>query len=113
VSSPTVESSDVRAALSRIREIVRETPILPVEYHGLRVHLKLELLQHTGSFKPRGVLNKLLSMPRIPEAGCVAASGGNHGIAVAWAAKEMRVKARIYLPIGSPTFKVNKTIRRR
>jgi threonine dehydratase len=66
------------------------------------VSLKLELLQHAGSFKPRGAFNALLSQP-IPKAGVAAASGGNHGAAVAYAAKQLALKARIFVPeIAAP-----------
>jgi threonine dehydratase len=66
------------------------------------VSLKLEFLQHAGSFKSRGAFNTLLSMP-IGPAGVAAASGGNHGAAVAYAAKRLGVKARIFVPeISSP-----------
>jgi threonine dehydratase len=64
--------------------------------------LKLELLQHAGSFKARGAFNTLLSVP-VGEAGVAAASGGNHGAAVAYAANRLGVKARIFVPeISSP-----------
>lgn len=65
---------------------------------------KLELLQHTGSFKPRGALASLLSRP-VPPAGVVAASGGNHGLAVAFAARKLGVPSRIFVPSVSATTK--------
>jgi threonine dehydratase len=61
------------------------------------VALKLELMQHTGSFKPRGAFNNLLSR-EVPAAGVVAASGGNHGAAVAFAAAKLGIPARIFVP---------------
>ncbi len=64
--------------------------------------LKLELFQHAGSFKPRGAFNNLTSI-NVPPSGVAAASGGNHGAAVAFAARALGVKARIFVPeISSP-----------
>ena len=64
-------------------------------------------MQHTGSFKPRGAFNRLLNAT-IPEAGVIAASGGNHGAAVAYAARALGVKAEIFVPTGTPATKVNR-----
>ena len=93
--------SDIRAAHERIATRVRRTPVLelaPGELgHDGPVSLKLEFLQHAGSFKSRGAFNSLLSQP-IPAAGVTAASGGNHGAAVAFAARELGVPARIFVP---------------
>jgi threonine dehydratase len=69
--------------------------------------LKLELTQHTGSFKPRGIFNRILSA-RIPEAGVIAASGGNAGLAVAYAARKLRIPAEIFVPVTSPRVKVSR-----
>jgi threonine dehydratase len=85
---------------------VRETPVLQVDEalvgHGAPVALKLELLQHTGSFKPRGAFNGLLGQ-RVPPSGVIAASGGNHGAAVAYAARVLGHRAEIFVPeIASP-----------
>jgi threonine dehydratase len=64
--------------------------------------LKLESLQHSGSFKPRGAFTNLLTRP-VPPAGVVAASGGNHGVAVAYAARQLRIPATIFVPtVASP-----------
>ncbi len=69
---------------------------------GYPVTLKLECFQHTGSFKARGAFNRLLSSP-VPEAGVIAASGGNHGLAVAYAARDLGIRAEIFVPeIASP-----------
>jgi threonine dehydratase len=68
--------------------------------------LKLEQMQHTGSFKARGAMNSLLSMD-VPKAGLVAASGGNHGAAVAWAAARLGHRARIYVPELAGEAKIN------
>jgi len=68
---------------------------------------KLELLQHTGSFKPRGALYRALTS-EVPSSGLTAASGGNHGLAVAWVAAELGVPAEIFVPEVSPQAKVDK-----
>ena len=72
---------------------------------GFPVTLKLELLQHAGSFKPRGAFNRLLSA-ELPAAGAIAASGGNHGAAVAYAARSLGVTAEIFVPALTPPAKV-------
>jgi threonine dehydratase len=69
--------------------------------------LKLELLQHAGSFKPRGAFNRLLSAD-LPPAGVIAASGGNHGAAVAFAARTLGVTAEIFVPLPTPAEKVQR-----
>jgi threonine dehydratase len=97
---------EIERAAARIEGHVRETPVVapgPGAF-GLDhpVVLKLEYLQHAGSFKPRGAFNNLLSRA-VPGAGVAAASGGNHGIAVAHAARALGHKARIFVPsISSP-----------
>jgi threonine dehydratase len=88
-----------------------ETPIYPSETFSRRcdreVRLKAENLQRTGAFKIRGAVNKLATLtPSQREAGVVAASAGNHGQAVAWAARELGVSARIYVPLDAPMAKV-------
>lgn len=92
---------DITAAAARIAGRVRKTPILSVEAGALGlpypVMLKLEHTQVTGSFKVRGAFNTMLSR-EVPEAGVVAASGGNHGAAVAYAATELGHASRIYVP---------------
>ncbi|MFW8593715.1 threonine/serine dehydratase [Cribrihabitans neustonicus] len=90
---------EIRSAAERIRSHIQETPVLEARGFGLDypVSLKLEHMQHTGSFKARGAFNTLLSAP-VPDAGLVAASGGNHGAAVAYAASQLGHKARIYVP---------------
>src|SRR4051812_42339178 len=95
-----ISREDIRAADARIAPHIRRTPVwtLPAGFgHDGPVSLKLEFLQHAGSFKPRGAFNTLLSQP-IPAAGVAAASGGNHGAAVAHAAEELGPKARIFVP---------------
>ena len=90
-----------------IRPRIRRTPVVTVAgddlgLEGVAVTLKLELLQHSGSFKARGAFANLL-LRKVPPAGVVAASGGNHGVAVAFAARTLGVPAKIFLPrISSP-----------
>lgn len=96
----------IHKAHRRIKHHVRSTPVLDcadgaLDYRG-PVSLKLELLQHAGSFKPRGAFNTMLAEP-IPTVGVAAASGGNHGAAVAYAAQRLGIAARIFVPeIASP-----------
>lgn len=94
------------AAGERIAGRVRRTPVIEVEVDGHPVVLKLELLQHTGSFKPRGAFNRILGAGAVPDAGVIAASGGNHGVAVAFAASSLGLPAEIFVPEVSPTIKV-------
>ncbi|PCJ07191.1 MAG: threonine dehydratase [Rhodobacteraceae bacterium] len=91
--------SDIQAAAKRITGHIQVTPTLQVSGFGLNypVELKLEHMQHTGSFKARGAFNTLLSQS-VPAAGLVAASGGNHGAAVGYAAHKLGHRARIYVP---------------
>ena len=98
----TVNRAAIAATYDRIRPHVRRTPIIEIDAgdFGLTPRplvFKLELFQHTGSFKPRGALASLLSRPA-PTAGVVAASGGNHGLAVAFAARKLGVRATIFVP---------------
>ncbi|WP_431298193.1 threonine/serine dehydratase [Tabrizicola sp. BL-A-41-H6] len=89
---------EIETAASRIAGHVRVTPVLEVDIPGIGpVELKLEHLQHTGSFKARGAFNRLIKGP-VPPAGVVAASGGNHGAAVAFAARKLGHQARIFVP---------------
>src|SRR5579872_4656914 len=101
------------AAIERvIRPYIRRTPIIEVEgsEFGLKcasVILKLELFQHAGSFKARGAFANLLTRD-IPTAGVVAASGGNHGAAVAFAAMKSKVPAKIFVPRVSSSTKIER-----
>jgi threonine dehydratase len=96
----------ITAAAGRISPFVRHTPVLRAELGACEaVALKLELLQHAGSFKPRGAFNRLLSAA-IPAAGVIAASGGNHGAAVAYAARILGVSAEIFVPAATPAAKL-------
>ncbi len=104
----TVSVDEVRAAAERIAGRVRRTPVIQVA-PGLT--FKLELLQHTGSFKPRGAFNRLLTAKETGELtgqGIVAASGGNAGLAAAYAARELGVPARIFVPVNAPAPKLTK-----
>ena len=91
--------SEIEAAAMRITGHARVTPTLTTSGFGLAapVEMKLEQLQHTGSFKARGAFNTLLAAP-VPSAGLVAASGGNHGAAVGYAAAQLGHKAAIFVP---------------
>lgn len=92
---------EVEDAAARIAGRVRRTPVLTVDHDGAPLALKLEYLQHTGSFKPRGMFNRLLTAQEdgeLTDAGVVAASGGNAGLAVAYAAGTIGVRAEIYVP---------------
>ncbi|NUW40110.1 pyridoxal-phosphate dependent enzyme [Nonomuraea rhodomycinica] len=96
----TVTYEDVTGAARRIAGHVLRTPVLEVS-PGL--FLKLEQLQHAGSFKTRGAFNRILSAGELPPAGVIAASGGNHGLAVAHAARALGIRAEIFVPeVTSP-----------
>ena len=106
---PFPDQRHIRDAYSRIREYVRRTPVLEMQGADFALgtfplFLKLELLQHTGSFKARGAVTNLM-FREVPSAGVVAASGGNHGVAVAFAAKRFNVPARIFVPSVCPAAK--------
>ena len=106
-----VSRADVEVAAKRIAGRVRRTPMvhLTVGDLGLPGHLalKMEHLQHTGSFKARGAFNRILSA-EVSESGVIAASGGNHGAAVAYAARELGFRAEIYVPEISSAVKVRR-----
>jgi threonine dehydratase len=106
-----VGRAEIEAAAGNIAGIVRRTPTIDpgVGFHetGADVVCKLELLQHTGSFKPRGALHRALTSD-VPSSGLIAASGGNHGLAVAWAGRHLGVPAEIFVPEVSPPAKVAK-----
>jgi len=105
-------ASDIDAAAARISPHVRHTPVLHLAGGDLglghAVTLKLELLQHAGSFKPRGAFNRILAAREageLPAAGVIAASGGNHGAAVAYAARALGLTAEIFVPELTPPAK--------
>ncbi|MBZ9815888.1 threonine/serine dehydratase [Mesorhizobium sp. CA7] len=106
----TITRERIAAVERRIRRYVRRTPIMRVDMSdfdrpAFPADLKLECLQHSGSFKARGAFTNLLER-RVPEAGVVAASGGNHGAAVAYAAMKLGHKATIFVPEVSPPAKL-------
>ncbi len=109
---PLVLPTDIELAARRIGGHVRATPVLAVAAADLGlahdVTLKLELLQHAGSFKPRGAFNRImkaLEEGAVPASGIVAASGGNHGAAVAYAARALGLHAEVFVPSSSPSMK--------
>ncbi len=95
----------VADAAERIRGHVRRTPLLRTSYAGVDLVLKLEHLQLTGSFKVRGALNALLQLGRDARGGVVAASGGNHGLGVAYAGRKLGVPTKIVVPATVPAAK--------
>lgn len=103
--------SDVAEAAARIAGGVRRTPVIELDGAEVgvagRVFLKLELLQHTGSFKARGALNNVLSL-QADATGVCAASGGNHGAAVAWAASRAGLRADVFVPASSTPTKLQR-----
>ncbi|HLX25331.1 MAG TPA: threonine/serine dehydratase [Usitatibacter sp.] len=106
MASPLDEEA-IRATYARIAPHVRKTPVLEVDgadfgLPGRRIVFKLEFLQHAGSFKTRGAFNQMLTR-EIGPAGVVAASGGNHGAATAFAAMKTKHPATIFIPtVASP-----------
>jgi threonine dehydratase len=102
---------DIRAAAERIGGRVHRTPLLPAtqlgDRAGVRLVLKCENFQKTGSFKPRGALNKILSLPDAERArGLVTVSAGNHAQAVAWAARIAGAAAVVVMPTDAPRSKI-------
>jgi threonine dehydratase len=109
-----VTPDDIEAAAARIGDRVRRTPVLEPGRGtfglDLGVVLKLELLQHTGCFKPRGALNRIMTN-EVPEVGVIAASGGNHAAAVAYAATVLGIPAEIHVPAATPAIKLERLAR--
>jgi threonine dehydratase len=107
VVDASVNPAAISETFARIRGHVRETPVVAVDgadfgLAPMRLMLKLELLQHSGSFKVRGAFANLL-LRQVPAAGVTAASGGNHGVAVAFAARALGIRAKIFVPtVASP-----------
>src|SRR5450432_609127 len=105
--TPVITRDQIQSAYARIAPHIRRTPVIEVDSADFSLNLgtltlKLELLQHAGSFKSRGAFNNLLTRT-IPRAGVVAASGGNHGAAVAFAAMKLGISAKIFIPsVASP-----------
>jgi threonine dehydratase len=106
-----ISRTEIQDAGRRIARHVRRTPVIALEDKAFgidaKIFSKLECLQHTGSFKPRGAFNCILSS-RIGEAGVIAASGGNHGAAVAYAAHHLGHRAEIFVPTITPANKVER-----
>lgn len=106
-----ISRTEIQDAGRRIAMHVRRTPILAMEEKSFginaKIFFKLECLQHTGSFKPRGAFNYILSSS-VPAAGVIAASGGNHGAAVAYAAQKLGYRAEIFVPAVAPANKIER-----
>src|ERR1700730_3100672 len=107
-----LDRSQIVAVEKIIRPHVRRTPILEAAGADFRLDsisliFKLEFLQHAGSFKTRGAFTNLLTRD-VPPAGVVAASGGNHGVAVAYAAGKLGVPAKIFVPTVASPEKINR-----
>jgi threonine dehydratase len=106
-----ISRTEIQDAGRRIIGHVRRTPVIALEDRAFavdaKIFLKLECLQHTGSFKPRGAFNCILSS-NVPDAGVIAASGGNHGAAVAYAAQKLGHRAEIFVPASAPANKVER-----
>ena len=90
---------EIKDSLAKIRPYIVTTPTFKTLSFGQTMDLKLEQLQHTGSFKCRGAFNSLLDNEKAKQ-GVVAASGGNHGAAVAYVAQKLGIKSHIFLPIN-------------
>lgn len=106
-----IHFEDIQAAARRIRSLSPPTPLVRSDYFsralGANIYLKLELLNPTHSFKTRGASNAILSLSDAQRAkGVVTASGGNHGLGVAYVAQCLGIRARIYLPENTPSSKV-------
>lgn len=97
---------DIRHAAALVAPRVRRTPTLVVEVAGQPLTLKLELMQHAGSFKVRGAFTSVLTAAE-PPATLVAASGGNHGLAVAYVGHALGIATRIFVPLSAPAVKVD------
>lgn len=106
-----IPRTEIQDAARRIAMHVRRTPVIALEEKAFgidaKIFFKLECLQHTGSFKPRGAFNCILGSS-VPQAGVIAASGGNHGAAVAYAAQKLGHRAEIFVPTITPAAKVER-----
>ena len=112
MSEQTIDHERIAAADRLLGRHIRRTPVIRVDggdfgLGPIDLSLKLELLQHSGSFKARGAFANLL-MREVPPAGVVAASGGNHGAAVAYAAMQLGLPAKIFVPSVSSPAKVQR-----
>lgn len=109
----TVDLTSVRAAAERIDGFVRRTPVMVADGASPvgEIFFKLELLQHTGSFKARGCFNRTLAAKQhgeLSDAGVIMASGGNAGMALAYASRQLGIKAEIFVPTSSSAVKVQR-----
>ena len=107
-----IELEDIRSAAARIRGRIHRTPILSAaaigDRAGVRLSLKCESFQKTGSFKPRGALNKVLTLGEAERArGIITVSAGNHAQAVAWAAREVKAPCVVVMPTDAPRSKLD------
>lgn len=100
-ASEPVTPDDIERAADRIGDRARRTPVIA---HG-PLTLKLELMQHAGSFKTRGAFNRVLGETDLPTAGLIAASGGNHGAALSYVGGSLGVPTEIFMPSTSPDIK--------
>lgn len=110
VDVPEVTPGDIDAAASRIEGLIRRTPVVDLGRRlsdAYSLTLKLEHLQVTGSFKPRGAFS-VLTANDVPAVGVVAASGGNFGIAVSYAASRLGHAATVFVPETSPSEKIDR-----
>src|SRR5262249_21354441 len=103
---------DIRAAAKRVQPHLHRTPVLSSrtlgERAGVTLFLKAECLQKTGSFKPRGALNIVLTLPEAKRArGLITVSAGNHAQAVAWAARVVGVPCTVVMPADAPRSKLD------
>jgi threonine dehydratase len=99
-----ISRDDISAAADRIAGHVRRTPVVEL---APDLWLKLELVQHTGSFKPRGMFNRVLA-GSVPAAGLTVASGGNAGLAVAYVGRQLGHPVEVFVPEATPAVKVNR-----
>jgi threonine dehydratase len=116
--TPGLDHGDIQRAAERISGRIRPVSTVAADGNALgvapgaaQVWLALEFMQHTGSFKARGAVNFLrghLESGRLPDAGVTIASGGNAGLACAWAAREQGVRATVFLPANAPAVKVDR-----
>src|SRR5215203_5462393 len=107
-----VSRERIQATEGVIRRYIRRTPLLEIDgsefgLDSIKIVFKLELFQHSGSFKTRGAFTNLLTR-EIPPAGVVAASGGNHGAAIAFAAMKLGQPATIFVPTVASTAKLDR-----
>lgn len=107
-----ITSSDISGAATRIEGIIHKTPILTIQFFNKLVEgeifFKCENFQKTGSFKARGATNSILKLSKAEAArGVTTHSSGNHGQALAWAAREQGIKAYIVMPKNAPSVKVD------